>query len=144
MMDNCVSCLAWWLHESIHVRRPVDCTQPPAKANFVTCEYKNTAPCLFWSPDSLLWSVKQKPQRFLTLWFVLSLQKIPKCHLLAATGAVSLAINTDRASAGGNAERQAPWRGWKYQGCWRHKPAVGGFTIQLDQWKRQTNNWKTF
>lgn len=70
--------------------------------------------------------------------FVL-LQKIPKCHLLAATGAVSLAINTDKVATAGKAECQAARGGaGSTQDAEGKSLVVGGVTIQLGQWNRQT------
>lgn len=83
-----------------------------------------------------------------TLWFVLWLQKIPKCHLLATTGAVScLAISIDRISTGGNAECHRQRRGG--DGSASDEEGIlsllQGFVTQLDEWKRQIpNNWRAF
>lgn len=130
-MDDSVSWLWRWLCKSIHVLRPIDLyTITTTKSQFYLLDVnlKNTAPWLFWSLDILLWSVKEKAEWFLIVWFVLLLQKIPKCHLLATTGAVSLAINIDGVFTGGKAECQQPAVGMevpkmlKVQSCSRGIP----------------------
>lgn len=52
----------------IYVLRSTDLyTNHHQKPTSLHVNIKNIAPCLFWSPDNLLWSVKQKPEWFLTL-----------------------------------------------------------------------------
>lgn len=92
VMDDSVSWLWVWLHTSMHVLRPTDLyaiTTTKSRSYLVYVKMKDIALWLFWPLGILFWSVKQKPD-FSIRWFVPLLQKIPKCHLLAATGAVSL------------------------------------------------------
>lgn len=96
---------------------------------FITCKYKKQRSLIVLTPI-LFWSAKQNCEWLLILWFVLQLQKIPKCHLLAATGAVSFVWQSALSGllpTEGNAEGQAAGerggegtsRGWRYSPCSR-------------------------
>lgn len=126
VMDDSVS---WFvLHKSMHVLRPTDLyTITTTKSRFylLHVNIKNIAPWLFWSLDIPLWSAKQKPKCSLLLWFVLQLQKIPKCHLLATTGAVSIVWQSAQSGYPLGAMRSA------------RQPGVG---VIKTQWKRRVPN----
>ena len=132
----------------MHVWRPTDLyTITTTKFYSLYANLEDIAPGLFWSLD-LLWSIKQVPEWSLTLWFVLWLQKIPKCHLLATTGAVSWSGNQHWQDIHGGQCRVPGSAGVGMEVPKMKKVSFSllqGFVTQLDEWKRQIpNNWRAF
>lgn len=91
---------------------------------------KNIAPCLFRSPDSLLWSVRQKPEWFLTLWV---------CSPTAENTKVPPPGHHRCCQPGNQHWQGIHWGECRVPGClgWGGVPKMlRGFTIQLDQWNK--------